>query len=44
MEILKKITTVVLSIILFGGPQLHTVDAIEILNETKTNISKEVNL
>jgi hypothetical protein len=44
MEILKKITTLVLSIILFGGSQLHTVDAIEISNETKINISKEINL
>ncbi len=44
MEILKKITTVVLSIIIFGGPQLHTVDAIEIPSETKLNIFEEVEL
>ncbi|MGL5327974.1 MAG: hypothetical protein ACRDD7_01815 [Peptostreptococcaceae bacterium] len=44
MEILKKITTVVLSIIVFGGPQLHAVDAIEIPNETKLNIFEEVEL
>lgn len=44
MEILKKITTVVLSIIFLGGPQLHTVDAIEISNKTKLDIPKEINL
>jgi hypothetical protein len=44
MGILKKTTTVVLSIVLFGGPQLHKVDAIEISNEIKLNTSKEINL
>ncbi|GAA0106743.1 hypothetical protein UT300013_33680 [Paraclostridium sordellii] len=43
MKIFWKITTVVLSIIIFGGPQLHKVDAIEILNDTKTKISKYIN-
>lgn len=43
MEILKKIATVDLSIILFRGPQLHAVDAIEISNKTKLNISNETN-
>ena len=43
MKILKKITTVVLSILLFRSPQLHTVDAIEISNKTKLNISNEIN-
>ena len=33
MEILKSISTVVISVILFGGKQLHKVDAIEISNE-----------
>lgn len=44
MKILKKITTVILSIIVFEGPQLHTVDAIKILSEIKFNISEEVEL
>ncbi len=44
MEILKKIITLVLSIILFGGPQLHKVDAIEISNETKFVIPKEFDI
>lgn len=43
MYFLKKIITLVLSIILSGGPQLHTVDAIEISNEVKLNISNETN-
>lgn len=41
MGILNKITTVALSIMIFKGPQLHSVDAIKISNETKLNISKE---
>lgn len=44
MKILKKITTVVLSIILFGGPQLHKVDAFEISNEIKFMMPKEFNI
>ncbi len=44
MEILKKVITLVLSIILFGGPQLHKVDAIELKNEMKFNIPLETNL
>lgn len=40
MEILKKITTLFISIIVFGGPQLHTVDAIEIPSSTQLNIYK----
>ena len=44
MGVLNKIITLVLAIILFEGPQLHKVDAIEIYYKTKVNISKEINL
>ncbi|MGL4914324.1 MAG: hypothetical protein ACRC3Y_18035 [Romboutsia sp.] len=44
MEVLKKITTVFISIIVFGGHQLHKVDAIEIPNDIKLNIYEGVEL
>lgn len=44
MELLKKITTLILSIILVGGPQLHKVDAIKISNEIKLDIFEDVEL
>ncbi|MGL5380020.1 hypothetical protein [Clostridium sp.] len=44
MEIFKKISTVILSIIVFGGPQLYEVDAIEISNDIKSDIFKEIKL
>ena len=44
MELLKKITTVILSIIVVGGPQLHKVDAIRIINEIKLDILEKVEL
>ena len=44
MEILNKISTVILSIIIFGGPQLHEVDAIEISTDINSTIFKEIKL
>lgn len=44
MEIFKKISTLILSIIVFGGPQLYEVDAIEISNDLNNNIFKEIKL
>ena len=44
MEILNRISTVILSIIIFGGPQLHEVDTIEISNDINSIIFKEIKL
>ena len=42
--VLNKISTVILSIIIFGGPQLHEVDTIEISNDINSIIFKEIKL
>lgn len=44
MEILKKAIAIALSIILFEGPQLYTVHAIELNNEMKFDNQIEINL
>ena len=44
MEILNKISTVILSIIIFGGPQLLEVDAIDISADINSTIFKEIKL
>lgn len=41
MKIIKKIANAILSIIKDDTPKLHSVDAIEISNETESNISKD---
>lgn len=38
MKIFKKVLMVVLSILLLGGPQLNSVDAIEISNDLNSNM------
>lgn len=44
MEMIRKITAVAISIILFGGPQLYEVDAIEISSDIKSTVFKEIKL
>lgn len=44
MDLLKKLTTAILYIIVFGEPQLHEVHAIKIPNEIKLNLFEDVEL
>lgn len=44
MKIFKKAIAIVLSIILLEGPQLHSVDAIELKSEMKFDKQIEINI
>lgn len=44
MKILKKVSIMILAIVIFGGPKLNSVDAIKISKDLKLDISQKVNL
>jgi len=44
MEILRKVSIMLLAIVIFGGPQLNSVDAIKISKDLNLNLSQEIDL